>query len=611
MCGIAGFSGADPELLDRMLDSILHRGPDGSGTEVNDRWSLGMRRLAIVDPEQGHQPIYGDSGVCLVFNGEIYNARELRAALEARGRRFTTDHSDTEVILRGYEEWGREVVEHLVGMFAFAIWDPERRELFLARDRLGIKPLYYTEAGGRFAFASELKALFQDPAVPRREDADALYRFLLFRVHDDGEGTFFAGVQRLLPGHWMIVADDGIRKIERYWEPTVNPEFTGTRSDDDYAAEFAERFDTVVGRHLISDAPVGVPLSGGLDSSGVACTMSRLMRAGADLHTGGTLHTFSALYPGQPIDESEYIHEVERYVESTPHYAHPNVDEFWSEIMEWVWFQEEPTIASAPYAYYCVYRLASEHVKVMLSGNGGDELLAGYIPYFRAYLTSALDQHRYGAAGREIAKGFDLYRPYLREQIEARLPGRAKPPAVRALLEGEGRDLTEYHFDPSRNLNERLAGDVLATSTPNLLRYEDKNSMAFSIEARVPFLDHELVEFIFGLPIDQKIKGGWNRAVYRNAMRGRMPEKNRLRRSKIGFTNPEVTWARQRSTTIAEIFRSPEFRNRGLWNAPRIATEFDRWAAGGPGEWLTFWRILVSELWMQRYLDQKVLVGHG
>jgi asparagine synthase (glutamine-hydrolysing) len=608
MCGIAGFAGPDPELLDRMLTSIVHRGPDGSGTEVNDHWSLGMRRLAIIDPEAGKQPIYTDAGTCIVFNGEIYNAPELRPILEGKGHRFSTDHSDTEVILRGYEEWGARVVDHLIGMFAFAIWDPTRGELFIARDRLGIKPLYYTIDHGRFAFASELKALFQDPSVSRAPDADAVYKFLLFRVHDDTEATFFASVKRLLPGHTMTIGRDGARKIEQYWSPVVNPEFSSSKSDAEYAAEFADRFETVVRRHLLSDAPVGVPLSGGLDSSGVVCTMASLMQQGADLHTGGALHTFSAIYPGQSIDESEYIHEVERYVGSTPHYSQPHVDEFWAEIMEWIWFQEEPTIASAPYAYYSVYRLASEHVKVMLSGNGGDELLAGYIPYFRAYLTSAIDQKHYGAGAREIAQGFDLYRKFIGDELRSKLPGRPKPPGVRSLLEGEGRDLAHYSFTPSRNLNERLAGDVLATSTPNLLRYEDKNSMAFSIEARVPFLDHELVEYIFALPIDQKIKGGWNRAVYRNAMKGRMPEKNRLRRSKIGFTNPEITWARARSASVAAIFQSPEFRGRGLWNAPKIAAEFDRWVAGGPGEWLTFWRILVTELWMQRYMDQSVML---
>lgn len=228
-----------------------------------------------------------------------------------------------------------------------------------------------------------------------------------------------------------------------------------------------------------------------------------------------------------------------------------------------------------------MYRLAGEHVKVMLSGNGGDELLAGYIPYFRSYLTSAIDQRRWGAPMRELVGGFDLYRRYGTEQIRARLPWREKPVPVRDLLTGGHTKHAALDYRPSRNLNERLAADVLETSTPNLLRYEDKNSMAFSIEARVPFLDHELVEHIFALPIDQKIKRGWNRFVYRSAMRGRMPEKNRLRRSKIGFTNPETLWARARAKSIAEVFRSPEFRGRGLFEADRVATEFDRWAGGG------------------------------
>src|SRR5262249_3985845 len=192
---------------------------------------------------------------------------------------------------------------------------------------------------------------------------------------DDGEETFFDGVRRLLPGHTMLVRPDGIVKIERYWNPPVNPEFASRRSDAEYAEEFAELWDKVVARHLISDVPVGVPLSGGLDSTGVVSTMARLMQSGTDLHTEG-LYTFSALYPGQSIDESEFIHEVEKAVGSIPHYAYPQADAFWSEIDEWIWFQEEPTIASAPYAYYSVYRVASEYVKVMVSGNGGDELLA-------------------------------------------------------------------------------------------------------------------------------------------------------------------------------------------------------------------------------------------
>ncbi len=607
MCGIVGFAGSDRELLERMLRSIVHRGPDGQGTDIGRHFSIGMRRLAIIDVATGDQPLYSDDrNLALVFNGEIYNHAELRRELEQKGRRFVTDHSDTEVILRGFEEWGRNVVDHLTGMFTFAISDHERGELFLARDRLGIKPLYYVEGPGGFAFASELKALFQDPRVARRPDADALRRFLLFRLHDDGEQTFFDGVKRLLPAHTMLVRPDGIVKIERYWNPPVNPEFASSRSDDDYAQEFASRWDDVVKRHLISDVPVGVPLSGGLDSSGVATTMAHLMSRGTDLHTSG-LFTFSALYPGESIDESEFIGEIERTVGSTPHYAYPTLDDFWNEIDEWIWYQEEPTIASAPYAYYSVYRLASKYVKVMVSGNGGDELLAGYIPYFRTYLQSAIAQHHYLAAGREIVKGRDLYRKYAGELLRSKLPSRATNPVnARELLRAGS--ATGAHFESHKNLNERLASDVLQYSTPDLLRYEDKNSMAFSIEARVPFLDHELVEFIFSLPIDQKIKGGWNRAVYRNAMRGRIPDKNRLRRSKVGFTNPDITWMKAKSAEIRSIFASPELASRDLYDPAQLVTAWDEYLAGRPGDGLIFWRVLVSELWMRRYMDQSVAV---
>ncbi len=606
MCGIAGFAGSDGDRLERMLTSIVHRGPDGQGTDVGAHFSIGMRRLAIIDVATGDQPLYSDDGsLALVFNGEIYNHAELRRELHARGRRFVTDHSDTEVILRGYEEWGERVVDHLVGMFAFAISDHERGELFLARDRLGIKPLYYTQGPRGFAFASELKAIFQDTTIRREPNVEVVRRFLLFRVHDDGEDTFFEGVKRLLPAHTMRVSRDGIAKTERYWKPEVNPEFASTRSDDEYAEDFAERFERVVARHLLSDVPVGVPLSGGLDSSGVVSTMARLMSSGTTLHTEG-LYTFSALYPGETIDESEFIHEVERAVGSIPHYAYPSADDFWNEITEWVWFQEEPTIASAPYAYYCVYRLASEHVKVMVSGNGGDELLAGYIPYFRAYLTSAVAQRHYLAAAREVVKGWDLYRKYGVEQVRTRVRRRGEGVVTARELLAPGTASTTPPFAPHTNLNERLASDVLEFSTPDLLRYEDKNSMAFSIEARVPFLDHELVEFIFSLPIDQKIKGGWNRAVYRNAMKGRMPEKNRLRRSKVGFTNPDIAWMKGRADEIRAIFASRELAGRELYDAARLVAAWDEYLAGRPGDGLIFWRVLVTELWMRRYLDEAV-----
>jgi asparagine synthase (glutamine-hydrolysing) len=609
MCGIAGFATADnldksEILLDEMLNSIKHRGPDGQGKEVNEDFSIGMRRLAIIDVASGWQPIYShDKRLAIVLNGEIYNYQELWQELKKKRYSFTTDHSDTETVLHGYEEWGEKVVDHLVGMYAFVIYDKKRRELFIARDRLGIKPLYYFERNGRFFFASEIKALLKSKLIKPEVNLPVLYRFLMFRVHDNGEETFFKGIKRLLPGHYMTVGKRGIKKIKKYWQPRHNPQFSSEKTDREYADEFLHLFKKVVKRHLIADVPVGITLSGGLDSSGVSSLTAELMREGVDLHLGGKLHTFSSLYPNKTIDESGYIHTVERYIGSEPHYVYPKVEEFWQDLSRWIYHQEEPTISSAPYAYYRVYQLAHRFVKVTLSGNGGDELLAGYLPYFRSYLTAALDQKKYFNAVKEVVAGWDIYKRYFYDLIEQKNPF-SKNLKMNELLSrafvGQGGD---FQYFISRNLNERLMQDVLYYSTPNLLRYEDKNSMAFSIEARVPFLDHQLVEYIFGLPIDQKIKNGWTRYVYRNAMKGRIPEKNRLRRSKVGFTNPELDWLKAKADVITDIFSSNTFKNRALYDNDKLLNSFEKWLDGSPGDGLIFWRIMVSELWMREFID--------
>lgn len=606
MCGIAGFSGKNEEMLHEMLETIVHRGPDGEGMEVNEHFSIGMRRLSIIDPSGGWQPIYNtDQSICIVFNGEIYNYQEIWKELESLGYVFSTDHSDTETILHGYEEWGVYVLDKLKGMFAFAIWDSKLEKLFIARDRLGIKPLYYFNESGNFIFASEIKAILKTNLVKREYDLETLMKFLMFRVHDSTEQTFFKGIKRLLPGHYMIVSSKGIEEIKKYWNPTFNPCFASIKSDDEYAKEFYELYKSVIKRHLIADVPVGVSLSGGLDSSGVVSVIRELMLEGSDLHTSGNLYTFSALYPGQSIDESEYIHEVEKYVDSTPEYVYPSVDKFWEEINEWVITQEEPTISSAPYAYYSVYRKASEFVKVMLSGNGGDELLAGYLPYFKSYATSAIKQMEYGALAREMIKSFGIYNKYLGELISSKIRRPTNLLNMKDFLLKEKSKYT-YKYFASNNLNERLFNDVTMYSTPNLLRYEDKNSMAFSIESRVPFLDSDLVEYIFNLPIDQKIKNGWTRYIYRNAMKGHMPEKNRTRKSKIGFTNPEQGWMKDKGEIILQIFESEKFKNRGIYNTEAIINMFKKWITNSDniqGDGLIFWRILITELWMRNYLD--------
>jgi len=611
MCGIVGLNYNNPEHLQKMLNSIQHRGPDGEGQENNGPFSIGMRRLSIIDPETGWQPIYNeDKSVFIIMNGEIYNYAEIWKELEKVGHKFSTKHSDTETVLHGYEQWGYEVVNKLTGMFAFAIYDSKKKELFIARDRLGIKPLYYTidATGEKLAFASEIKALLQLPWVKRGPNTAILYEYLAYRVHDSKEDTFFVGIKRLLPGHYMVLGNNGnIKEIKKYWTPTCNTEFSSSKTDQEYADEFFTMYKDVVKRHLIADVPVGITLSGGLDSTGVVSLTRELMNEGTDLNTvNNTLYSFSALFPGLPIDESKYIHIAEKYANTTPVYAYPKVDEFWEEMDNWIYTQEEPTISSAPYAYYSVYRAASKHVKVTLSGNGGDELLAGYVPYFRSYITSAMTAGKYFNVAKEMILGLDIYKTFIEDKVATMLPWKTRIKSSDLLDPNYISSNKTFIFNADRNLNHRLMQDVTLYSTPNLLRYEDKNSMAFSIEARVPFLDHKLVEYIFNLPIDQKIKNGWNRWVYRQALKGHIPENIRKRRSKVGFTNPELLWMREKREKIVEIFGSEVCRGKKLFNNDALIRNFSRWAdnpSSFSGDPLIFWRILNSELWMKRFVE--------
>lgn len=614
MCGIVGFTGTkDTEKLQAMMDCIVHRGPDDDAKFEREHFQMGMRRLAIIDLTDDLYPMSNETGdVYCVFNGEIYNYQVLREELKAKGHDFKTA-SDTEVIIHGFEEWGVKVWERLRGMFVIILYDARIEQLYIVRDRMGIKPLYYSEVeeGGesRLVFASELKAIVQNWPIDRSPDDASVWRFLLSRVHDDSKHTFFGNIKRLLPAHYIQIEADGNFRIERYWELQTNPEFKSTKSDVEYANEFRDQFVESMRLHLIADVPVGVTLSGGLDSSSVTCVARKLINEGTDVHTDhNKLMTFSALHPGETIDESEYINEVVKFAQTDAHSVVPNVDEFWNEINTWMYYQEEPTISTAPYAYYTVMREAHKYVTVLLSGQGGDELMAGYIPYFMSYIQSAQDAGLVWEILRESVQGFDLYAPFIKEKISARLNrdnvlSPRQMLTIPELVATEMKSRIEHTHD--RNLNKRLLFDLTAGSVPNLLRYEDKNSMAHSIESRVPFLDHVFVEFVHSLPIDQKIKFGWNRYVYRNAMKGLMPEKNRLRRNKIGFVNSEWEWLKAKSTEILGIFRSDEFRSRKYWDATKVMQNFQAWVNGQiQGDGLFFWRVLSTELWMRLYVDQ-------
>lgn len=605
MCGIIGFTGATQStILEKMTESIHHRGPDDAGYIVSKTFSVGYRRLAIIDLTQDIYPIRNESHTIeLVLNGEIYNYQDLRKELEEKGHVFETK-SDSETIVHGYEEWGHGVVERLRGMFVFMLYDKQKDELFIARDRLGIKPLYYTEFEGRLVFGSEMKGIFSGFDVSREPNVPIITKFLTTRVHDDTEETFFKHIKRLMPGHYMIISnetDNGRPRyvIEKFWNPTFSTTFSSKKSDDDYAAEFKEIFNEAVGLHLIADVPVGVTLSGGLDSSGITALAKKLYDERYP-DAKQEIIAFSAVHPGETIDETEYIDSVIKHTGIKSVKIQPKVDEFWEDLERWTYMQEEPVISGAPYAYYTVMREARKQVTVLLSGQGGDELLAGYIPYFMTYLQSALDQKHLWSAIRETWMGKDLYFKYFVELLKGKRADESKKIQVNKMVNSQHESKIIY----SRNLNERLFNDVTTLTTPSLLRYEDKNSMANSLESRPPFFDHKVVEYIFNLPIDQKIKFGWNRFIYRNAMKGVIPDKNRLRRSKVGFTNPEWEWIERKSDKFMEIFNSDSFKSRSFWNAGEILTQFKRALNKEiDGDILFFWRVFSVEMWLRAYVD--------
>lgn len=614
MCGIVGFTGkTNSEILEKMTHCIHHRGPDDAAYIVNPNFSVGFRRLAIIDLTENIYPIQNERKTLeLVLNGEIYNYQDLRKELEELGHEFVTD-SDSETIVHGYEEWGKDVVQHLRGMFVFVLLDKEKDELFMARDRLGIKPWYYAKTdGGRITFGSEMKAIFKvsgldkEFAVDPEPDDKSVFKFLRHRIHDTNENTFFKNVKRLMPASWMVIDSEGNINIEKYWKPEFNPEFKSRKSDKEYAKEFKDVFSEAIDLHLIADVPVGLTLSGGLDSSGIA-SLSKKLYDERYPDADQEIIAFSAVHPGEKVDESEYIDEIVKHTGIKSVKIQPKVDTFWEDLDTWTYFQEEPVISGAPYAYYSVMREATKDVTVLLSGQGGDELLAGYIPYFLTYVKSAQDKGKYLQILRESWMGKDLYFKFFMNKMRERFSKKDVIDPGSTLIEDFRKEFKNVYADEvkySRNLNERLYGDVLRTTTPSFLRYEDKNSMANSLESRVPFFDHKVVEYIFNLPIDQKIKFGWNRFVYRQAMKGIIPDKNRLRRSKVGFTNPEVEWIRRKADKFRNIFSSESFKSRKYWNADEVLNQFNKMCMGEMiGDELYFWRLFSVETWMRAFVD--------
>jgi asparagine synthase (glutamine-hydrolysing) len=618
VCGIAGLISLDgtpvsAEELRLMCDAMVHRGPDDEGSYVTAHAGIAMRRLAIIDLDTGRQPIANEDGsVQVVLNGEIYNYRELRAELLARGHRLYTT-GDTEVIGHLYEDLGDDCLGRLRGMFGLAVWDERRRRLLLARDRLGIKPLYYGEIGGRLAFASELKAILALGQVDRQLDWEALGHYLTFSTTPRAR-SIVAGVKKLEPGH-LLVAQQGQRpRVERYWDVRFEPD--RSRGEAQLAERLAELLEESVRLHLVSDVPLGAFLSGGMDSSSVVAAMARQSPA--------PVKTFSIGFAEPRYNELGWASLVAGRFGTEHHQLvlEPDVLDI---IEDLAWHLDEPFGDSSAIPTYMVSKLAAESVTVVLSGDGGDELFGGYDKYAieareRRYrllpgparrLVSAVARAMPdGMRGRNYLRHISL--PGLHRYLDAftlfgreRL-GRLLSPDVAALVarhdpwEAASRWL---QTGTTHWLSALQYADLHTYLPLDILTKVDRMSMAHSIEARVPLLDHKLVEFAASIPPDLLLRNGTGKHLFKRAMRGVLPEAV-LDRPKRGFAIPLGHWFRGRlAPFVRDLLLSERSRTRGLFERPEIERILERPSRGMEDLDLELWTLISLELWCRLFLD--------
>jgi asparagine synthase (glutamine-hydrolysing) len=631
MCGIAGIVASDglaPEDRARaiaMRDVITHRGPDDSGLFIDERAALAHRRLSIVDLAAGHQPLANErDDVWIVFNGEIYNHADVRPGLEAAGHTYRT-RCDTETIVHAYEQWGDDCVDHFRGMFAFAIWDVRRRRLLLARDRMGVKPLYWARVGSRLLFGSEIKAILASGLVRAEANEDSLPELLGTR-YLSGTETLFKGVHRLLPGH-TLVFEDGRITIRQYWDVPIgksNPEVERL-SEAGAVRRFRELLEESVRIRLMADVPLGMFLSGGLDSSAIAALMARMIDR--------PLQTFSVAFKQRAFSELDYARQVSTAIKADAHEVVIDDQDFFGALPRMIWHEDEPIAHPSSIPLYFVSELASRHVTVVLTGEGSDELLAGYGKYPRA-----LVNWRAGAAYGAVPEAL---RGWVSHSLVPRLPGRFARYARRSFLSvphtpeamffdnfasiglrRQGTLLTsrfaaqataDRAYGPSRayfdapngksTTLDRLLYADLKTYLVELLMKQDQMSMASSIESRVPFLDHRLVEFAAALPPRMKLRGFKTKWILREAVREILPPEI-LSRPKMGFPVPFALWMKDQWQGVArDVLLDRRTRERGIIDPQAAERLIAAHASGAQDGGDALWSLINLELWYRTFID--------
>jgi asparagine synthase (glutamine-hydrolysing) len=629
MCGICGIFFANREwrvqgdVLARMNRRIVHRGPDDEGFFVEENVGLAMRRLSIIDVKSGHQPLANENrDVWIVFNGEIYNHAELRENLEARGHQYRT-RSDTETIVHLYEEYGSDCVKHLRGMFAFVIWDRRKRALFAARDRLGIKPFYYRWDGNSFLFGSEIKTILTYPGVDAEFDRGRLAEYLTFG-YITGPQTMYSGIRKLMPGHTLDLSERGEPKITRYWDLVV-PVDELPREHSYYVKNYREKLESAVGSHLMSDVPLGVFLSGGLDSSAVAALTAKIR--------GDKIQTFAVGYGEEEFSELPYARQVADHIHSDHHEVRLSREEFFDSLPRLIWHEDEPIVWPSSVSLYYVARLARERVTVVLTGEGSDETLAGYTRYAWTLLNSKMDRTyramtpaflrrwlRQGIASAPLSAS--LHRKL--EHTFLMRDGASWPSfyfdnfysafsdaEFARLLTPEALQSTGHAYDGSMEPWEHSSGDLLHrllytdinSYLIELLMKQDQMSMAASIESRVPFLDHPLVEFTARIPSAHQIKGMAGKFILKEAVEDLLPH-DIIYRKKMGFPTPWAYWlAGPQLQQIENLLTEPRSAARGLFRPEMISQIFAEHRTGHRDHGNRIWRLVNLELWQRVCLE--------
>ncbi len=625
MCGIVGIINRDRTPVDQgtlagMAAALDHRGPDGEGEFIADGVGLYHKRLAIIDLVTGAQPMTAGP-LTIVFNGEIYNYVELRAELVQRGHTFRTT-SDTEVILAMYATYGPDCVKALNGMFAFLLYDRERRTVFAARDHFGIKPLYYHATDRRILFASEVKALLRHPAVRATADEDAVREYVTFQLVT-GDRTLFAGVRKLPPGHWqMIDLASGAVETRRYWEPRfqIDPYHT----EEYFAVELRRLLEDAIRLQLRSDVPVGAYLSGGMDSSIVTLL--------AAPHASRPMHTFTGVFrDGPEFDESAYARQVAARCGACVHEIVPTEQQFVDLLPQMVYQMDEPVAGPGLFPQFMVARCAAHHVKVVLGGQGGDEIFGGYARYLVAYFEQAIkgaifesnEEAEHIVSLKSIIPNLPALRQYApmlqhfwqRDVFEPmdrryfRLIDRSGGSLdlfsgdFRAAYDREAlfaRFQSVFNHPDTQSYYNKMTHFDLVTGLPALLHVEDRVSMAASLESRVPLLDHRIADLVTSMPPRMKFRGGELKYILKRATSNLLPSAVAQRKDKMGFPVPLHLWAKGASRDFfADVLLSQRARERGIFDPVAVERLLDDEMAFGR----RLWGLVNLELWYRQFVD--------